>query len=97
MSWLNMVECYYRLARDHGSPAADQTLSELRGRIDLELPGVHRMVEAARLKARLAIALAGCFAIATAGHHGLELWTGDPEILAASDLPCPIVDLRLVS
>jgi predicted nucleic acid-binding protein len=94
MSWVNAVEVYYRVERDHGRTAADETLAELRSAMALELPGVARMVETAQLKSRLAIALADCFAIATATAHRLPLLTGDPEILAATGLPCTVEDLR---
>ncbi len=52
------------------------------------------MIETARLKARLPVALGDCFAVATAAAHGLPLLTGDPEILERDDLPCEVVDLR---
>jgi uncharacterized protein with PIN domain len=94
MSWVNVVEVYCRVERDHGRPAADQVLAELRQALDLELPGVVRMVETARLKAALPIALADCFAIATATARRVPLLTGDPEILDRPDLPCPTEDLR---
>ncbi len=94
MSWVNAVEVYYRLERDHGRRAADDVLAELRVALDLDLPGVARMIEAARLKARLPVALGDCFAVATAAAHGLPLLTGDPEILERGDLPCEVVDLR---
>ena len=29
VSWVNLVEVYYRVERDHGRPAADETLREL--------------------------------------------------------------------
>jgi uncharacterized protein with PIN domain len=94
MSWVNVVEVYYRLERDHGRRAADDVLSELRTALDLDLPGTARMVETARLKARLPIALGDCFAIATAAAHQVRLLTGDPEILGRTDLPCEVEDLR---
>ncbi|TMC07740.1 MAG: type II toxin-antitoxin system VapC family toxin [Chloroflexi bacterium] len=94
MSWVNAVEVYYRLERDHGRGAADDVLSELRITLDLDLPGTARMVETARLKARLPIALGDCFAIATAAAHRLPLLTGDPEILSRKDLDCEVEDLR---
>ena len=94
MSWVNAVEVYYRVERDHGREAADEVLGELRQLVELELPGVARMVETARLKARLPIALADCFALATASARGLRLITGDPEILERDDLPCATEDLR---
>lgn len=52
------------------------------------------MVEAARLKARASIALADCFAAATAAAHRLVLLTGDPELIELPDPPCQIEDLR---
>ena len=93
-SWINLVEVYYRVARDHGRAAADETLASLRASLAPDLPGTARMIEAARLKARAAIALGDCFAIATAAAHGLVLLTGDPEILELADPPCDIEDLR---
>jgi len=94
MNWVNLVEVYYRVERDHGRSAADEVLVELRQVLDLELPGVVRMVETARLKAALPIALADCFALATATARGIPLLTGDPEILDRGDLPCATEDLR---
>ena len=94
MSWVNAVEVYYRLERDHGRRAADDVLSELRITLDLDLPGTARMIETARLKARLPIALGDCFAISTAAAHRLPLLTGDPEIVERTDLPCDVEDLR---
>ena len=94
VSWMNLVEVYYRVERDHGRSAADEVLGELRATLDCELPGTGRMVEAARLKAAVPMALGDCFAVATAIAHRLTLLTGDPEILDRSDLPCATEDLR---
>lgn len=94
VSWINLAEVYYRLERDHGRSAADDTLASLRAALSPELPGTARLIEAARLKARAAIALGDSFAIVTAAAHGLRLLTGDPEILGLPDPPCEIEDLR---
>jgi predicted nucleic acid-binding protein len=94
MSWINLVEVSYRVERDHGRAEADEVIAELRKLFELELPGVARMLETARLKASVPIALADCFAIATAAARELPLWTGDPEILSREDLPCTVEDLR---
>lgn len=94
VSWVNLVEVYYRIERDHGRPHADETLRDLRAALAPDLPGTARMVEVARIKARRPIALGDCFAIATAAAHGAVLWTGDPEILDSPDLPCRVEDLR---
>ena len=66
VSWVNLIEVYYRLERDHGRALADETLTSLRARLAPDLPGTARMIDAARLKARTAIALADCFAATTA-------------------------------
>lgn len=94
MSWLNAIEVYSRVERDHGRGDADEVLAQLRSVVELDLPGPLRMVEVARLKARLPIAIAACFAVATASAHALPLLTGDPEILERDDLPCEVEDLR---
>lgn len=95
MSWVNLVEVHYRVARDHGKEEADDTLSELRSQIAEDLPGVSAMRAVASLKAEHPIALADCFAIAVAEANGAKLLTGDPEIVErADDLPCAVVDLR---
>lgn len=94
VSWVNLVEVYYRVERDHGRDAADQTLGALRANLAPDLPGTARMIEAARLKARAAIALGDCFAATTAAAHGLTLLTGDPELLDLREAPCALEDLR---
>jgi len=94
VSWVNLVEVYYRVERDHGRSAGDETLAALRARFAPDLPGTARMVEAARLKAVAPIALGDCFALATAAAHGLVLLTGDPEILEIESPPCGLEDLR---
>jgi predicted nucleic acid-binding protein len=93
-SWINLVEVYYRVERDHGRLVADDTLRSLREALSLELPGTARMVEAARLKARTAIALGDCFAVATAAAHGVVLLSGDPEIVELADPPCAVENVR---
>jgi PIN domain nuclease of toxin-antitoxin system len=94
VSWVNLVEVYYRVARDQGQGAADETLGDLRATLAPDLPGTARMIEVARLKARAPIALGDCFAVATAAAHDLPLLTGDPEIIDLADRPCKVEDLR---
>ena len=94
ISWVNLVEVYYRIERDHGRSAADTTLATLRATLAPDLPGTARMVEAARLKGRAAIALGDCFAAVTAAAHNAPLLTGDPELLDLPDPPCELEDLR---
>jgi uncharacterized protein with PIN domain len=96
VSWVNLVEVYYRVSRDQGQGVADETLRDLRAALSPELPGTARMIEVGRLMARASIALGDCFAIATAVAHDLTLLTGDPEILALGECPCEVEDLRPV-
>lgn len=94
VSWINLVEVYYRLERVHSRADADVTLRDLRAALSPELPGTARMIDAARVKARAPIALGDCFAIATAAAHRMCLLTGDPEIIELPDRPCDVEDLR---
>lgn len=94
VSWINIIEAYYRVERDHGRMVADDTLGSLRTVLSLDLPGTARMIEAARLKASAPIALGDCFAVMTAAAHNFALLTGDPEIINLPDPPCQVEDLR---
>src|SRR5207245_4690131 len=82
ISWVNAVEVYYRVERDHGRAEADQVLAGMRKVLELDLPGTALMIETARLRAAMSIALGDFFAIATARSHGPRLLTGHPHILA---------------
>lgn len=95
VSWINLVEVEYLMAREHGADEADSVLAALRSQIEEDLPGVARMRDVAALKAEHPIALADCFAIATAAAAGLRLVTGDPEVIERADrLPCEVMDVR---
>jgi len=95
MSWVNLIEVHHSVSRDHGEQAADGTLEAIRDLVSEELPGIARMREVARLKAIHPIALADCFAAATAAAAGAQLLTGDPELIDRSARPpCEIVDCR---
>jgi len=94
ISWVNLVEVYYRIERRHSRDAADRVVGKLRSEMTPDLPGTARMLAAARLKAANAIALGDCFALATAAAHQVRLLTGDPEIIGLRDLPCEVEDLR---
>lgn len=94
VSWVNLVEVYYRVERDHGRAAAEEILRDLRAELTADLPGTARMIEVARLKANAAIALGDCFAVATAAAKDVTLLTGDPEIIDLVGRPCRTEDLR---
>jgi ribonuclease VapC len=81
---INLGEVYYRLARRHGAPDADDTLRDL---LELDwhvLPVSNELVwAAARLKARFRISYADALALACAQEQEAELVTNDPELCAA--------------
>ena len=68
-----------------GDAGATRYRGDLRHRLSLDLPTDARVLEAAAIRARHALAYADGFAIATAVAHRATLLTGDPEILDDGD------------
>lgn len=93
MSWINLGEVAYVVERAAGETEARRTVRELRPRLRLDLPTETRVLEAAEVKARHAMAYADAFAVATAQAYGAVLLTGDPEIISA-DPAWDVADLR---
>jgi predicted nucleic acid-binding protein len=93
MSWINLGEVWYVLARHVGSEAADSTVGQLRHRLTLDDATPERVLQAAAIKAANRLAYADAFALATALAHEVPLVTGDPEILAAAG-PWAVEDAR---
>lgn len=88
ISILNLGEVYYRICRSRGSDEADGFWQESKQNVlPLTIARVteHRVLQAARLKARYPIALADAFAIQLAQEMGIPLVTGDPEIAPLED------------
>ncbi len=94
IGWMNLVEVYYRTERTQGRADAERVLRDLRGPLLFDLPLERRMIEAARVKAEHPIALADCFAVATAEAFDAELFTGDPEIVALERPNLRVRDIR---
>lgn len=93
MSWVNLGEVHYVVARRHGAREADQVVRDLRHRLTLEAPSPGRVLDAARLKASYRLSYADAFAAATAVAADGLLLTGDPELLA-DGAPWRAEDLR---
>lgn len=93
MSWMNLGEVAYIVERLAGAIQSRRVVSDLRRRLALDLPSEARVLEAAHIKARFALAYADAFAVATAIAHRATLLTGDPEILGG-DPRWPVADLR---
>ena len=81
VSWINLGEVFYVLCRRVGEDAASDVLRDLRRRLTAEVPGVERVLRAARIKAAYPMPYADAFAAATAAANRATLWTGDPELL----------------
>ena len=94
MSWINLGEVYYVLARRLGHDRAQRVVDDALVDARVEAPDGRLTLTAARLKARGRIAYADCFAVATAQRHGAPVLTGDPEIIALAGPDLDIVDLR---
>lgn len=95
MSWINLGEVLYLLHRAVGADYARETIRDLRSVIDVEVPDVDRITEAAVLKAEHPLSYADAFAAATAIAHDARLLTGDPELLTAA-ATWATVDLRQI-
>lgn len=81
MSWINLGEIFYVLARNVGGTAAESTVKDIEKVVDVQLPDQSTVLDAATIKAKYRMSYAGAFAAATAQRCSAPLWTGDPELL----------------
>jgi PIN domain nuclease of toxin-antitoxin system len=92
ISWINLGEIYYILARqldpDRAQAVVDATLLDARA----EVPNGRTVMQAARIKANGGLSYADAFCVVTAQRHGVPVLTGDPELLLRDDID--VVDLR---
>jgi len=93
ISWINLGEVLYVLLRRLDTAEANEAVRDVRARTAPQLPDEALIRRAAALKAGHSMSYADAFAAATALAHDAELWTGDPELLAAG-VPWRTVDLR---
>lgn len=85
VSIVNLGEVYYRIVRTRGPDAADSFWKFVfRGRLPVTPVQATRarVLKAARLKGKYALAYADAFAIQVAMEREVPLVTGDPEIRA---------------
>ena len=86
MSLLNVGEVFYLLAKRQNPEIAEAFLRDLQGMpIQTRMPTQRDVLEAARLKGRLAISYAAAFAVVAARQLNAELVTGDSELRALAD------------
>jgi PIN domain nuclease of toxin-antitoxin system len=93
ISSINLGEVLYWTIRERGQRAADGMMDSLRRAVMVEDPDWPLVHAAARIKARGGLSYADAFCVATAQRHNAPVYTGDPEILALTNL-VELVDLR---
>jgi predicted nucleic acid-binding protein len=81
MSWINLAETFYILAKRATPAIAEQFFKRLPSLpIRMILPDEHDIMSAARIKAAHAVAFGDAFAIALAKSLDASIITGDEEI-----------------
>lgn len=87
MSWINVGEVYYMLARKHDPKTAEEFLTRLPSLpIRLVLPDEDDIMAAAKLKATRRLSYADAFAATLAQQEGSALMTGDRNCVTWSTL-----------
>ena len=83
MSWINLGEVYYMIARRKGQDAADEVLKDIQLLpIKLHLPSKDDILAAAGVKANHKLSYADAFAVSLAKKIHATIYTGDPEIIS---------------
>jgi ribonuclease VapC len=87
MSIINLGEVYYRIGRARGKTVADATLDQVR-KLPLEMISASdaRVMAAATFKLDHRVSYADAFAGALANDEDRILVTGDPELLALTEV-----------
>lgn len=81
MSWINVAETFYILAKRNSPAVAEEFMVRLPSLpIRVVLPDEERIMAAARIKAAHPVAFGDAFAIALAEAEGASVITGDDEI-----------------
>ena len=88
MSWYNVAETFYTVAKRTKLAVAEEFLARLPSLpIRLVLPDEDGIMAAARVKASHSVALGDAFAIALAQSEGASVVTGDQEIRRCKLVP----------
>jgi len=88
MSWINLGEVTYMLARRRGWHAAEKFINGIPALpLRAIVPDVEDILGAARIKAKAKVSYADAFAIGLAVSLKADIVTGDPEIRALALVP----------
>ena len=86
VSWINVGEVYYNIARRKGQDAADEVLDDIQNLpVTLHEPSKKDVLAAATLKLKHKLSYADAFAVSLAQKIDGMIVTGDPEIILLKD------------
>ena len=86
ISWINLGEVYYTIARKKGLNAANETLDDIKKlAIRLQVPSKTDILSAAKIKSEHKLSYADAFAVSLAKKIDGVIFTGDPEIILLKD------------
>jgi len=82
VSWINLGEAYYNIARKKGLNAANETLEDIKKlSVRLHEPSKSDILSAAKIKSEHKLSYSDAFAISLAQKINGVIVTGDPEII----------------
>lgn len=86
ISWINIGEVYYNIARRKGQDVADEVLIDIKNLpVTLHEPTKTDILAAATLKSKHKLSYADAFAVSLAQKIDGIIITGDPEIILLKD------------
>ena len=87
ISWINLGEVYYTIARKKGLDAAETVLNEIQMLpVRLQVPSRDDILAAATIKSKHKLSYADAFAVSLAQKINGTILTGDPEIIMLKDI-----------
>lgn len=87
ISWINLGEVFYTIARRKGLEAAEAVLDEIQMLpVRLQVPSKTDILAAATVKSKHNVSYADAFAVSLAQKVNGTIVTGDPEIILLKDV-----------
>lgn len=87
ISWINLGEVYYTIARRKGLEAAEIVLHDIQILpVRLQVPSKADILAAATVKSKYKVSYADAFAVSLAQKINGTIVTGDPEIILLKDV-----------
>ncbi|MFC1858398.1 type II toxin-antitoxin system VapC family toxin [Thermodesulfobacteriota bacterium] len=87
MSWINLGEVFYKIARRKNLNVANEVLNDIKMLpIRLHEPSKNDILESAVIKSKYLVSYADAFAVSLAQKMEAVIFTGDPEIISLKDV-----------